>query len=133
MPYTGKLSVFVTYGGSAFPVDGASVRIFGESAAVRDIEYVQFTDENGRTETLTLPAPPPAMSENPEPSSAAAYRFTVEITMRNFYEKSVAEVSVFPGIRTFLPVNLIPYSEFASDKNQPMGTETVVAQDNPRL
>ncbi len=133
MPYSGSLIVKVTFATGAYPVEGATVRVQGRNADTDTLLYVQNTDRDGNTEVLTLPAPDPKLSQTPHPSATPYTMFDVDVYNAGFYPKTVYSVSVFPGILTVLPVNLIPYSEFDPQDNAPVGTQNVIAQENSQL
>ena len=133
MPYSGTLTVHVTTAAGAYPVSGATVRILGRSAGVNELSFAQFTDRDGNTETLTLPAPDPALSAAPNPASSPYSVFDISVTFPGYYQKAVYSVSVFPNIKTILPVNLIPFSEFEAEQNAPSGSQSVQSGENPDL
>ncbi|MBQ7315158.1 MAG: hypothetical protein IJW83_04040 [Clostridia bacterium] len=133
MPYSGTLIVKVTSATGAFPVEGATVRVEGRSPGVNDLLYILLTDQDGNTSVLTLPAPDPDLSRHPNPAASPYSIFDITISNEGFYEKHVYSVSVFSGIKTILPVNLIPFSEFEAQDNAPQGTQTVISGENPAL
>lgn len=133
MPYNGTLTVHVTTAGGAYPVEGAVVRILGRSFGVNELSYALFTDRDGNTTPLTLPAPDPSLSAAPRPSSSPFSVFDVSVALPGYYRKNVYSVSIFPDIRTILPVNLIPFSEFNAEMNAPIGNQDVQSGENPAL
>ncbi len=133
MPYSGTLTVHVTTAAGAYPVSGATVRILGRSAGVRELTFAQFTDRDGNTEDLSLPAPDPALSASPNPPASPFSVFDISVAFPGYYQKAVYSVSVFPNVRTVLPVNLIPFSEFEAEQNAPNGSQRVLSGENPDL
>ncbi len=132
MPYNGTLIVKVTSAGGAFPVAGASVRIEGRGD-VNELLYILSTDRDGNTDILTVPAPDPALSQRPNPATTPYSMLDITVSGVGFYQKQVYSVSVFSGVQTILPVNLIPVSEFDVTANAPTGTQIVLSGENPAL
>ncbi len=108
----GRLIVKTLGAEEAFPVPDATVRIRGEEEINKEIIYTLFTDEDGVTETVSLPAPDAANSESPYAPKPAFYNYEVTVTKDGYYSKVVRAVGVFPEILSVLTVNMIPYVGF---------------------
>lgn len=96
----------------AFPVSEATVRIRGSSPENIDIIYTLFTDEDGVTDTVTLPAPSAENSTSPYAPKPPFYDYEVTVTKDGYYSKVVKGVNVFPDILSVLTVNMIPFVSF---------------------
>ena len=117
----GTLVVRVGLGSGAYPIEGATVRIRGSDENNTDVVFSLETDRNGRTEGVRLPTPKKSLSFVPDPETKPSSDYTVEITKSGFYPLTVTDVTMFPGIFTTLPVNMIPLAEFDPDRVYPRG------------
>ncbi|MBQ4066355.1 MAG: hypothetical protein IJD22_01800 [Clostridia bacterium] len=108
---TGFLRIQAVSAGGALPVQGATVLVTdrgGESVASLR------TDSSGLTPTLSLPAPPRALSQSPANGSVIPYStYTVQIRRDGFYSVDDYSVPVFDGITAIQVANMIPLSEFS--------------------
>lgn len=110
---SGYLSVIVQTADGALPVPGASVTIYGTDAenGNTNLLYSLRTGGDGRTETVSLPAPPRALSM--VPGNAAPYaRYNIEVRRDGYAGVSNIGVPIFDGIVSTQPVALIPLGEF---------------------
>ena len=108
----GKLIVKTVGADEAFPVPEATVRIKGTDEINRDVIYTIFTDEDGVTVEVPLPAPNISNSESPYSATPPFYNYEVTVTKDGYYSKALRGVSVFPGILSVLTVNMIPFIGF---------------------
>lgn len=123
----GFLTVFVTTARGSVPVPGAVVSITGKHTE----NTVRFTDENGRTERIQLPAPDNANSENADREDPF-YDYRVTVYKDGFYRHTVENVPVFPGITSLQSVDLIGLSDVGEGSLVPEeGVMTV--PDNPQV
>ena len=114
---TGTLTVVVNTAGGALPVPGAqvTVRSLEEDGFLR----VLTTDENGRTPTLILEAPPTANSLAPGGTRPYAV-YSVTVAKDGFYTNENKEVPLFAGVNSVQPAELLPLPPFESEEIQPM-------------
>ncbi len=115
----GYLKVRVTEANGTIPVENAVVTVSEytanpgeatETGETGDIIYSLRTNSGGLTETVTLPTPPAADSENPGAYQPyAVYNVTVDYP--GFYSVTGVGVPIFPGVIAVQPVNLMPISE----------------------
>ena len=104
----GTLTVRTYTAGGAVPVAQTRVRIFGAEGENESVVYSAVTDEDGRTERISLPAPGRILSEAPDPASRPYSIYDVEIDAEGYYPKRVYGVTVFSDTDSILPVGLIP-------------------------
>ena len=108
---TGYLRIFVTEANGTIPVPGARVVITeyaedGSGGAV----YSLRTNDDGLTETASLPTPD--VRESQSPGALRPYGlYGINVDAAGFYPVEHAAVPVFPGITSDQQVNLLPLSE----------------------
>ena len=125
----GKLRVRATTAGGALPIVGARVKISGAEEANGGIRYLLFTDNDGTTESVTLPAPDKSFSQKPYPAELPYSIYDVEISMEGYYTQRINALPIFAGIESYQIVNMIPSS--ANDLIYPNGnTDTTVPESN---
>lgn len=123
----GFLNVFVTTARGSVPVPDAVVRISGKHTD----DIVRFTDRDGRTERISLPAPAGANSESADMENPF-YDYRVTVYKEGFYRHIVENVPVFPGIVSTQTVDLIGLSDINDGSLIPEeGIMTV--PDNPQV
>ena len=95
----------VRSGEGAFPIPGAKVMV------KKDSEIISFlvTDENGNTDTVTLPAYPEKDSLSSETAREAQY--SADIYAEGFQEKKNLPVSATGGAEIVLNAELVPNEE----------------------
>lgn len=106
---TGGLQVRVSSGTGAFPIENAVVLIspMDKTGVENGVIKSLRTDESGLTETVSLPAKPRELSENPgniDPYNS----YNVEIRKEGYYPVVAMNVPVFEGVNATLPVTLVP-------------------------
>ena len=125
-PAFGTLLFQVTGGQGAYPVPGAAVVI---SKALDDrlsLAVKVITDESGKTEPLSLPAPSRELSQSPGNGPAYAL-YQAEVTAPGYVPTKIRDLPVFDGITTIQPVRLSP------DVGQPMPAEEEINDKEPDL
>ena len=104
-PAFGTLLFQVTGGQGAFPVAGATITITKALDDRLGLSITVVTDENGKTEPISLPAPSRALSQAPNGGVVyAAYQ--AEVSAPNYVTMEIRDLPVFDGITTIQPVNL---------------------------
>lgn len=94
------------------PIEGATVYVYTDPSGESEgrLLYTLTTDEDGLTETVTLPTPP--LSESFSPEAPKPYStYNVFASKQGFYPTEGRTVPLFPGITSIQPINLIPLSE----------------------
>lgn len=106
-PNFGTLLFQVTGGQGAFPVAGATVVVSKPLNDRQTLSITITTDESGKTEPLSLPAPSRELSQAPNGGVVfAAYQ--AEVSAPHYITEEIRNLPVFDGITTIQPVNLKP-------------------------
>lgn len=106
---TGTLTIDATTADGAIPVAGASFAIKDKSGRVL---FSGLTDENGRTQTFTLEAPPRELSQAPNPSGVRPFSvYDLYISKPNYATINIIDVQIFAGVDSIQPVEMIPIED----------------------
>ena len=108
----GYLRFSVGTAGGTIPVEGAKVYVYTDpdNGSEGQLLYTLTTDEDGITETITLPTPP--LSESFSPDFPKPYStYNIFAVKNGYYPTEGRTVPLFPGITSIQPVNLVPVSE----------------------
>ena len=112
MDNVGQLDVRVYTSRAQLPVEGANVVVTAEgTAGKRRLLSVQRTDSSGNVKGVEIPTPPAAQSTAPGSGGAAFAFVDVWAEHPGFAALMVEGVQIFPGVRTFLPMELTPLEE----------------------
>ena len=106
-PDFGTLIFQVTGGQGAFPVAGATIVITMALDDRHSVSATVTTDESGKTEQLSLPAPNRELSQSPNNGVVFA-TYQARISAPNYVTTEVRDIPVFDGITTIQPVSLSP-------------------------
>lgn len=121
-PNFGTLLFQVTSGQGAFPVAGATVVITKNLTDGHSLSITTTTDESGKTEEFSLPAPSRSLSQTPGGRDVFA-TYDAVITAPGHVTVIVHDIPIFDGITTIQPVNLAP------DLNGNIANETETITD----
>ena len=121
-PNFGTLLFQVTSGQGAFPVAGATVVITKNLTDGHSLSITTATDESGKTEEFSLPAPSRSLSQTPGGRDVFA-TYDAVITAPGHVTVIVHDIPIFDGITTIQPVNLAP------DLNGSIANETETITD----
>ena len=121
-PNFGTLLFQVTSGQGAFPIAGATVVITKNLTDGHSLSITTTTDESGKTEEFSLPAPSRSLSQTPGGRDVFA-TYDAVITSPGHVTVIVHDIPIFDGITTIQPVNLSP------DLNGNMVNETETITD----
>ena len=103
----GYLRVVTAAADSAYPVPGARVSVFTRIGKKLHLSYLMVTDENGETPTVSLPAPPAGLSQEPE--NAVPYASCdIRIAAKGYFPTQAADVHIFAGVTTRQVFQLVP-------------------------
>lgn len=100
---SGTLIVELTHSKGLFPVVNAKVCLSDMNG--RNIGCKQ-TDNSGKTEEWSLPAPPKANSETPDdPNNVSAF-YNIRIDADGYVPVIIEGVPIFDGVRTLQPLDM---------------------------
>lgn len=103
----GKLVMAVTTAQGTIPLPGALVTVSAQTEDGAVLYRVVRTDASGRTPVLELPAP--SLSDSLSPDQPTPYlSYTVNVSLPGYQTAEVRNISIFPGIKSTLPVPLMP-------------------------
>ncbi len=110
---TGRLVVNVRTADGSIPVPGAKVTILSNGPGESQVLAVLNTNESGSPPPITVETPERALSESP--GNAIGYTsLIILVEKEGFVSDQFTGATVFPGVTTVQPVNLIPLPEFAA-------------------
>ena len=119
-PDFGTLLFQVTGGQGAFPIGGATVVITKNLTDGHALSITTTTDESGKTQEFSLPAPSRNLSQTPGGRDVFA-TYDAVIFAPGHVTVIVHDIPIFDGITTIQPVNLAP----DLNGNMPKETETI--------
>ncbi len=111
---TGFLIIQVFAARRAYPLPGATVQIsYPEQNGVISVYRVLLTDISGKTEKLSLPAPPKSLSESYRPLEMPYAVYEIRVTLPGYYPIRIKAVQIFSTITSIQPINMIPLTDSA--------------------
>jgi hypothetical protein len=125
-PSFGTLIFQVTGGQGAFPVPNATVTL---SKVLKDdfsLSITIRTDESGKTEPISLPAPDRKLSQSPNNGIVYA-AYDAKVAAEGFLPTEIRNLPVFDGVTTIQPVNL------TADFGQPPNAADEIEDKEPDL
>lgn len=140
----GRLVFQITTAGGAIPLSGATVTLRRSRPAAEgggfpdgggDVISVLYSGEDGKTETLTLPAPARGYSLEPARDGAPIpyALYNADVSMEGFYAQSYLRIPVFDGITSIQRASLIPLPENGYEGGVRPDRETFVEGESPDL
>lgn len=122
-PAYGKLLFQVTGGQGTFPVGDATVVLSKKISDRHTFSVTTTTDESGKTDEISLPAPDKSLSQSPGGENVFAV-YEALISAVGMHTVSVHDIPVFDGITTIQPVNLTPDLDSERQKQTESVTDT---------
>ena len=119
MTGSGKLIVKVTSARGLYPIKDAKVTVFTGASDNMEILSEALTDQSGKTEPLTLPAPSIIYTESPEPSERPFAYYNIKTVADGFVDTFNFNSAVFDKITSVQNVNLYPLTT-GVDGNRPI-------------
>lgn len=108
----GFLQIHTTVVGMALPLSGARCVISKLIDGKKRIYHNVLTDENGRTEELSLPAPDKCMTGAPANDGPLPYGlYNLEVMKDGFKRICNFNIPIFDGILSVQDVNMIPLAD----------------------
>lgn len=115
----GLLEVDTTAANQAIPVEGTVVTILSNDKIPVLYKFL-ITNSSGKTKTISLPAPPKALSEQPSGSGAKPYStYNVKAYADGYYPVEHVDVPVFATIKSIQKINMIPLAEYTKPYDVP--------------
>ena len=129
----GYIQINAFTAGGALPVPGVNVRIIGSDEANIDFDYTLITGRDGITETVTVPAPSAIYSYAPNPAEQSYAKYNVEAYADGYYPKVLSDIIVFSGIKSFVPLEMIPDALLRKNVNPPKTSNNSIITENEDL
>ncbi len=104
----GNIRIVVRTADGALPVERAVVTV---KSSDERLMAVYFTDADGKTPSLAVPAPSPQNSERPGAEGSAFALYNIDTDKGGYQSVRNVGVQVYPGITSVQPVDLVPLSE----------------------
>lgn len=120
---TGLLRIRTLTGDSAFPVAGAHVTVTVRRNGREHLAYLMITDESGETPTVSMPAPPASLSQQP----GNVQPFTVvdiRVFANGYFRAQMLNVPVFAGVTSLQTFQLIPLPLIMHENQETLSTDT---------
>ena len=128
---TGYIEFRTLLANGALPASDVNIRITGSEEGNIGIDYSIVTDKDGISEVLSLPAPSRSYSLSPNGAEQAFANYDVEVFKDGYYAKTITNVSIFDGIKSVLPIELIPNAK--NDHLLTPNDNTVILTENEDL
>lgn len=129
----GYIQISAFTAGGALPTPDVSVRITGSDEENIDFDYTLVTGRDGTTEAIPAPAPSASFSAAPNPSEQPYAKYNVEAYGDGYYPKRLYDVSVFSGIKSFVPLEMIPDAKLVRNVNPPASSNNSIITENEDL
>lgn len=126
----GALRIRAYTAGGALPVKDAIVRISGADEDNGHIVYSLRTDRDGQTDLISLPAPSAEYSLTADPRQFPYSTYDLVISLGGYLTREIKGISVFSGINSVLPINMIPGSEEIKEDYPRGNINTVIPQSH---
>lgn len=120
---TGNLRVAALSGNSAFPVEGAAVTVAVRRKGGEQLAYLLTTGESGETPTVSLPAPPASLSQqpgNPQPFTVVDIR----VFANGYFRAEMLNVPIFAGVTSLQTFQLIPLPALMHEDRETLSGST---------
>ena len=118
---------------NALPVENISVRISGREEGNGGIDYTVITDRDGLTEIVELPTPSVSFSLAPNSPEQAFSKYNIEASGEGYYTKSIYDVAIFSGVKSFLPLEMIPNAGLIKNVSPPTSSNSSIITENEDL
>ena len=129
----GYLIVKVSTASGAIPVENVTVVLQGNDKDNANVFYSLFTNRDGITEKITLPAPSGALSGAPDPSSHPYSTYNIDVYKDGYYPQHYNNVPIFSGITAVQNARIIPVSEFDAQNSYYTQSQNFDEYENPFL
>lgn len=107
---TGTLKVQAFTARQALPVKDVNVEVTKQFLDLTKTFFDLKTDENGIIDNMELPAPDKSLSENENFTGPVYETYDIKVTHPDFEDLVLEQVTIFDGVKSIQPVNLVPRS-----------------------
>ena len=107
----GTLTVKTAAAGGALPIEGALIIIRGAEEENRFVEYSLKTDQDGLTDTVSLPTPALEYSLTPTPTEIPYAKYDIEALAEGYNPIRIIGASVFANTHSLQVINMIPLAD----------------------
>lgn len=129
----GYLEIHSYTAGGALPTPGINIRITGTEEGNRGVDVSVYTNNSGITEIVSLPVPSGSYSQSPGAAERPYAQYDVEAYGTGFYPKKLVGVAVFDGIKSILPIEMIPNSDSIRNTKAPASSNYSIIYENEEL
>ncbi len=130
---TGFLQINAFSAEGAIPTQKINIRVYGNEEGNGGIDYSVLTDRDGKSITLSLPAPSKEYSLEPNSPESAFSTYNVEAFGEGFYPKKLFDVAIFSGVKSILPLEMIPDGGITEYVTAPMSNNISIIDENEDL
>ncbi len=127
------LTVRLTTGGGAIPIEGGVVRLSGNQSENESYDLSQLTDRAGIARFSGIPTPDIEGSLSPGAPGPAYYTYTLEIFKEGYFAVIIRNISFFEGIETIQKIDLVPYATFDGQPEYPRDRIVIDSAENTDL
>lgn len=124
---TGFLVLQVYTADQSLPIEGAHILVTKTTPDGEELVKVMQTNRSGKTEVLSLPAPPAENSLTPD-GGTRYYVYNIRVDYPGYYTMENLDVPIFEGQTSIQPVALIPLP-----LNEEQGKKISVVEREPNL
>lgn len=129
----GYLRIRASSASGAFPIEGVIIRIIGSDENNLGVDRSFYTDKNGLSDLIPLPAPNIGYSLSPSPSEKPYSSYNIEVYKDGFYSKKIIDAAIFAERTAILPIDLIPTAGLVKNVSPPFSTTESIIYENEEL
>ena len=129
----GFLQIGAHTASGALPAPNLTVKISGSDEENSTTNYSLLTDINGLTELIALPAPAVSYSLSPGAAEQPYAKYNVEVSGDGYYQKSLYDIPVFAGIKSLLPLEMVPDGKMTKYTFPPSSSDSTTITENEDL
>lgn len=127
----GRLSIQVTSSQGLIPIQGARIVITDSNNPDKTLEEIS-TDEIGRSDTLTLPAPP--LDYSLEPGSPQPYaNYNIDVVAEGYENVNVSYSELLPDVTSIQPIQMNPVELSNTPTDIVIAPHTLYYQYPPKI
>jgi hypothetical protein len=132
-PDKGYIKLRASTASSAYPIEGAIIRIVGSEEGSIGEDYSLSTGRDGTTERIELATPSKSLSLSPNQSEQAYSTYEIYASHPGYYSIRLSNVAVFSGITSIINLDFIPNAGITRNVTEPRGSTYSVINENEEL